>query len=80
MVPIYQAVGGGQWRDDEDGRYVMPTPAQKEEIVHRWQALVPNPVFDVVYSWGSQEGDYALEDDPALQGFFATHNRQERER
>lgn len=74
MVPIYQAFGGGQWRDDEHGRYVMPTPAQEEEIVREWQRLVPDPVFDMAYSWGSQRGDHALENDPPLQRFFATHN------
>jgi hypothetical protein len=80
MVPNYQTFSGGQWRDDEHGKYVMPTPAQEEQIVRRWQALVPNPVFDMVYSWGSQSGDYALQDDPALQRFFATRNRQGEER
>jgi hypothetical protein len=79
MVPIYQAVGGGQWRDDEGGKYVMPTPAQEEEIVHRWRALVPNPAFDMAYSWGSQKEDFALEDDPELQSFFGAYNRQGRE-
>jgi hypothetical protein len=76
MVPIYQAVSGGLWRDDEGGKYVMPTPAEEEEIVHQWQALVPHPVFDMAYSWGSQKEDHALEDDPALQRFFTTRNWQ----
>jgi hypothetical protein len=78
IVPNYQAFGGGQWRVGENGRYVMPTPAQAEEIIRRWDALVPHPVFDMVYSWGSQRGDYALEDDTALQRLFATRNRQGR--
>ena len=76
MVPNYQTFGGGQWKDDEGGRYLMPTLAQEEEIIHRWDALVPHPVFDMVYSWGSQRGDYALEDDTALQRLFATRNQQ----
>jgi hypothetical protein len=57
----------------------MPTPAQEEEIVHRWRALVPNPAFDMAYSWGSQKEDFALEDDPELQSFFGAYNRQGRE-
>ena len=76
IVPNYQTFGGGQWHDDEDGRYVMPTPNQAEEIIRRWDALVPHPVFDMVYSWGSQRADDALEDDPALQQLFAARNRQ----
>lgn len=76
IVPNYQTFGGGQWKDDEDGRYLMPTAAQEKEIIRRWDALVPHPVFDMVYSWGSQRDDDALEDDPALQQLFATRNWQ----
>jgi hypothetical protein len=76
IVPTYQAFGGGQWRDDEGGIYVMPTPAQEGEIIRTWRRLVPAPAFDMTYSWGSQRSDYALEGDVALQRFFATFNRQ----
>jgi hypothetical protein len=76
MVPMYQAFGSGQWHDDEEGHYIMPTPTQEQEIVRRWHALVPRPVFDYAYSWGVQRGDYALKDDPALQRFFAELHRQ----
>jgi hypothetical protein len=78
IVPNYQTFGGGRWKDDADGQYLMPTPAQEEEIIRRWDALVPHPVFDMVYSWGSQREDYALENDPALQQLFAARNRQQR--
>ena len=54
----------------------MPTPTEEEEIVRQWQVLVPNPVFDMAYSWGSQRDDYALEGDAVLRRFFATLNRQ----
>ncbi|MGC2783579.1 MAG: hypothetical protein WA397_07045, partial [Roseiarcus sp.] len=30
--------------------------------------------FDYTYSWGAQEGDTALGQDPALQQVFAAHN------
>lgn len=79
MVPIYQAFGSGRWHDDEEGHYVMPTPAQEEEIIRRWQGLLPTPVFDMTYSWGSQRDDHSLGNDPALQRFFAEFNRQHSE-
>lgn len=77
IVPNYQTFGGGRWKDDENGQYLMPTPAQEDEIIRRWDALVPHPVFDMVYSWGSQRGDDALENDPALQQLFAARHRQQ---
>jgi hypothetical protein len=55
IVPVYQAFGqtcgsippgNRKWR--------MPTPAELDQIFARWDALVPNPVFDNAYSWGSQ--------------------------
>jgi hypothetical protein len=79
MVPMYQAFGSGQWHDDEEGHYVMPTPPQEEKIVRGWHALVPRPVFDYAYSWGVQRGDYSLQDDAALQRFFAELHRQDSE-
>jgi hypothetical protein len=43
-------------------------------MLERWGRLVPAPVFDFVYSWGSQNGDEALENSPDLQAAFARHN------
>jgi hypothetical protein len=74
MVPIYQTFGGGAWLDDRGGRFVMPTVEQEKEIIARWEALVPEPVFDFSYSWGSQRGDTALESASELQAVFAQHN------
>ena len=34
----------------------------------------PQPAFDYAYSWGLQQGDTALVDDPAFQGVFAAHD------
>ncbi len=61
LVPQYQAFGGGMWKDDAGARYILPTPEQESAIIRRWQALVPNPILDMTYSWGSQRGDSALE-------------------
>jgi hypothetical protein len=74
MVPIYQAFGSG-WSDDGGGQYALPTIAQERQILARWGALVPTPVFDYAYSWGLQRGDVALQADFDLQAVFASHNR-----
>jgi len=74
IVPVYQAFGGGDWVDDNRGRYVLPAAAEEQEILFRWQRLVPTPVFDYAYSWGSQRGDVALESSSDLQTVFSGHN------
>lgn len=75
IVPVYQAFGGGTWRDDLGGSYLLPTPAQERSILARWGVLTPHPVFDYAYSWGSQRGDVALAGSRALQAVFKAHNR-----
>lgn len=74
IIPIYQAFGGGNWRDDGGGKYVLPSEKQIEQIFERWEKMVPAPVFDFAYSWGSQRADDALENSPDLQAVFARHN------
>jgi len=55
IVPVYQVFGqtcasvpttNRKWR--------LPTAAEMDQIFARWDALVPNPVFDIAYSWGVQ--------------------------
>jgi hypothetical protein len=74
MVPVYQAFGGGNWVNDGGGRYTLPTVSQLHAILDRWEALLPTAEFDVTYSWGSQNGDVALESSPDLQAVFLRHN------
>ncbi len=74
IIPIYQAFGGGNWRDDGGGKYALPSKKQIEQIFERWEKMVPTPVFDMAYSWGSQRADEALENSPDLQAVFARHN------
>jgi hypothetical protein len=74
IVPVYQAFGGGEWRDDRGGSYLLPTPAQERTILARWAAVVPTPAFDYAYSWGSQRGDVSLSGSPELQAVFKEHN------
>ena len=55
IVPVFQVfgqtcssipAGNRKWR--------MPTSAEMDQILARWDALVPAPAFDDVYSWGVQ--------------------------
>jgi hypothetical protein len=74
-VPVYQTFGGGAWMDDGGGKYVLPSVDQMNEILARWGRLVPAPVFDFAYSWGSQRNDMALESSPNLQAILPLHNK-----
>jgi SAM-dependent methyltransferase len=74
MVPVYQTFGGGNWMDDSGGKYLLPTVSQMQQILDRWGTLTPTPVFDLAYSWGSQNADEALEGSTDLQAVFALHN------
>jgi hypothetical protein len=74
LVPVYQAFGGGTQTDDAGGQWVLPTAAQEDTILADWAAVVPTPVFDYAFSWGSQSGDVALSQAPALQSIFLTKN------
>ena len=69
IVPVYQAFGGGGYSS-----WTLPTASQEQQILSTWGSVVPNPAFDYAYSWGSQDGDTALSNSPALQQVFATHN------
>jgi len=73
IVPVYQAFGGGGY-----AAWTMPTARQEQEILAKWAEVVPHPVFDMVYAWGSQHSDTSLERSPAQQAVFAEHNRGER--
>lgn len=78
MVPVYQAFGGGNWKDDDGGKYALPSVNQMQRILERWETFVPRPVFDYAYSWGSQASNDALENSPELRSVFARHNNASR--
>ena len=75
IVPVYQAFGGGNWSDDGGGYYLFPTASEEQQILATWAGLVPSPVFDYAYSWGSQNSEQALESSTELQAVFAAHNQ-----
>ena len=75
LVPVYQAFGGGNYPDDAKGYWKLPSPAEERQMLADWAALIQNPKFDYVYSWGSQEGDTSLNASPALQSVFTAKNK-----
>ena len=77
LVPIFQVFGGGSWRDDSGGRYILPTVAEEREIIARWDAVLPDAAFDYAYSWGAQRGDTALQYSSALRSIFLHRNMVE---
>jgi hypothetical protein len=75
IVPVYQAFGGGNYADDANGHWAMPTAPQERQMLADWAAVVPDPKFDYAYSWGSQESDTALSQSPALRAVFTAKNK-----
>ena len=78
MVPVYQSFGGGDWKDGDGGKYLMPTVEQAVNMLARWNEQGAAPEFDAVYSWGSQRSDIALGSELDLQDVFSAHNRASR--
>jgi len=76
IVPVYQSFGGGDWIDDYEGKYLLPTIEQTQRMLARWRKHVVAPEFDFVYSWGSQRSDAALASQPGLQAVFLAHNHR----
>jgi len=74
IVPVFQAFGQScataidVWR--------LPTAAELEAMLRRWDRLVPSPVFDFAYTWGRQRryACPALADAPLLQSVMLAHN------
>jgi hypothetical protein len=55
IVPVFQAFGQTCSSIPTDHRkWRMPTGAELDQIFARWDSLVPSPVFDDAYSWGTQ--------------------------
>lgn len=71
IVPVYQAFGAAS---GPYASWTLPTAAQEQTILSTWGQYAPRPAFDYAYSWGTQDGDTALSNDPALQAVFAAHN------
>ena len=74
IVPVYQAFGGGTENDGGGGHWSLPTAAEEAAMLADWSGVVPTPVFDYAYSWGTQFGDTALSESASLQAVFTAKN------
>ena len=74
LVPVFQTFGGGGWVDDGGGSYALPTADQEKQLLATWDSVLPAPVFDYAYSWGTQNGDTSLNTSPDLQTVITAHN------
>ncbi len=69
LIPVYQTFGGGGYSS-----YTLPNASEERIILSTWAEYLPSPAFDYAYSWGVQENDTALSEDPSLQAVFLAHN------
>ncbi|TDE23951.1 hypothetical protein [Actinomadura sp. 6K520] len=53
IAPVLQTFG--QRCSSGDKQYWLPTRAQFQEILARWDRLVPRPPLEISYSWGHQD-------------------------
>ena len=74
IVPIFQTFGGGSFRTEAGGSYLVPTPEQLGDILARWDSLTGETDMDYSYSWGVQQNDQALSVLPELQAVIKAHN------
>jgi hypothetical protein len=81
IIPVHQAFGGGTYTTTTRGqtdRYVLPTPAQAEAMFKRWAELIPNPVFDMAWTYETKSGISSIASTTpeglALRATFKTHN------
>jgi hypothetical protein len=76
IVPIYQTFGGGTW-GAAGGGYRLPEAWELSRTIEIWRQLVPAPVFDYAYSWGSQRSDLALATSAPLLDVLEQNNRRQ---
>jgi hypothetical protein len=80
IVPVYQAFGQEGRLDGKSAYYRTPTTAEFQDMLNLWKSLVPNPIFDFVYSWGIQctesscPAPQSLKNHPELQSLIKRHN------
>ncbi|QXJ20259.1 hypothetical protein AGRA3207_000938 [Actinomadura graeca] len=53
IVPVVQTFG--QSCNDGERNWRLPDGAQLQSILNRWDRVVPDPAFDISYSWGRQD-------------------------
>jgi hypothetical protein len=80
IVPVFQAFGQEGRLDGKRIYYRTPTTAEFQDMLNLWKSLVPNPIFDFVYTWGIQctenscPAPQSLKNHPELQLLIKQHN------
>jgi len=80
IVPVFQAFGQEGRLDGKSIYYRTPTTAEFQDMLNLWKSLVPNPIFDFVYTWGIQctesscPAPQSLKNHPELQLLIKQHN------
>jgi len=80
IVPVFEVFGQEGRLDGKRIYYRTPTVAELQDMLNLWDSLVPNPVFDVVYTWGMQcresscPSPQSLKNHPELQDLIKQHN------
>lgn len=81
IVPIYQTFGDEGRTDGATVFFRIPTALELQSMFDTWESLVPNPVFDAVYTLGAQctasscPSAQALISHPELQTVARAHNK-----
>ena len=80
IVPVFQAFGQEGRLDGKSIYYRTPTTAEFQDMLNLWKSLVPNPIFDFVYTWGIQctenncPAPQSLKNHPEMQLLIKEHN------
>ena len=80
IVPVFHAFGQEGRLDGKSIYYRTPTTTEFQEMLNLWKSLVPNPVFDFAYTWGTQctpsscPAPQSLKNHPELQLLIKQHN------
>ena len=80
IIPVFQAFGQEGRLDGKSIYYRTPTTTEFQDMLDLWKSLVPNPVFDIAYTWGIQctesscVAPQSLKNHPELQLLIKQHN------
>ena len=80
IIPVFQAFGQEGRLDGKSIYYRTPTTREFQDMLDLWKSLVPNPVFDIAYTWGIQctksscVAPQSLKNHPELQLLIKQHN------
>jgi len=80
IIPVYQAFGQEGRLDGKSIYYRTPTTTEFQDMLNFWKSLVPNPIFDIAYTWGIQcsvsscSAPQSLKNHPELQLLIKQHN------